>query len=66
MNKTVGELMFDGYEDPVMQMGAMTEEESESNVPMDKFGWFYKVAVVAGKWKPSPLRGTGRPGQTAT
>ena len=58
--------MFDGYEDPVMQMGAMVEEESESKVAMDKFGWFYKVGRAAVEWKPVRLRGTGRPGQTAT
>ena len=57
--------MFDGYEDPVMQMGAMAVEESESKVPMDKFGWFYKVRMAV-EWKPSRPRGTGRPGQTAT
>ena len=62
VNKTVGELMFEGYEDPVLQMYSsfefdeeeeedafwMEDEEEESTptpprIPMDKFGWFYKV-----------------------
>ena len=33
--------MFDGYEDPVLQMGAGFDEDTA--VPMDRFGWFYKV-----------------------
>ena len=54
-----GELMFDGYEDPVLQIYSSFEfdEEDEQDsffdddqttpgppkIPMDKFGWFYKV-----------------------
>ena len=33
--------MFDGYEDPVLQMGAAFREDTDT--PMDRFGWFYKV-----------------------
>lgn len=61
MNKTIGELMFEGYEDPVLQMYSTFENEEEeeqedfwmeekstpapAKIPMDKFGWFYKVGA---------------------
>jgi len=41
INKTIGELLFDGYEDPVLEIGASFDEE-EKTLPMEKFGWFYK------------------------
>jgi len=41
INKTIGELLFDGYEDPVLEIGASFDEE-EKKLPMEKFGWFYK------------------------
>ena len=58
MNRTIGELLFDGYEDTVMEIGSSMDsdddyfddeegeeeiEEDANKVPMDKFGWFYKV-----------------------
>ena len=72
INRTIGELLFDGYEDEVMKMAESfenvvneveddfefefdNEEEDATNqeqtqeggkVPMDKFGWFYKVSVT--------------------
>ena len=42
INKTVGELLFDGYDDPVLEIGSSFDEE-EKTMPMEKFGWFYKV-----------------------
>ena len=62
MNKTIGELMFEGYEDPVLQMYSSFESEDEEDedafwmedeestpappkIPMDRFGWFYKVGA---------------------
>jgi len=57
VKKTIGELLFEGYEDEVMEIGSsldgdddeeyFDEEEEETKqdlnkVPMDKFGWFYK------------------------
>jgi len=58
VNKTIGELLFDGYEDPVLQIASLNEEEEDEfdmfgeeeeinepepfTIPMDKFGWFYK------------------------
>lgn len=41
VNKTVGELLFDGYEDALLSIAQMSG--AKSRVPMDKFGWFYKV-----------------------
>ena len=44
VNKTVGELLFDGYEDEVLNMGTEMEMmEDDGN--MDKFGWFYNVSI---------------------
>jgi len=55
VKRTIGELLFDGYEDTVMDIGSSLdsedeyfeyeeeeEEEDPNKVPMDKFGWFYK------------------------
>jgi len=57
VKRTIGELLFDGYEDAVMDIGSSLEgneedyfeyeeeeetEEDPNKVPMDKFGWFYK------------------------
>ena len=62
VKKTIGELLFDGYEDTVMDIGSSLdseddyfEEEDEveegdpNKVPMDKFGWFYKVGSKSRK-----------------
>ena len=40
--KTVsaGELLFDGYSDPLLTMGSYFAKSN--GIPMDKFGWFYK------------------------
>ena len=70
VNRTIGELLFDGYEDEVMKLAESFENvvnehdfefefdneeedvtsqeqtQKESKVPMDKFGWFYKVSVT--------------------
>ena len=62
--------MFEGYEDPVLQIYSsfeFDEEEDEDaffeeeettpappKIPMDKFGWFYKVGLLSkaefGEW----------------
>jgi len=39
ITKTARQLLFDGYEDPLMSMADMF---SSSDRPMDKFAWFYK------------------------
>ena len=40
INKTARELLFDGYEDPLMTMGSLFAKKGD--IPKDKFGWFYK------------------------
>ena len=55
MKRSIGELLFDGYEDTVMDIASSMdnedeyfedEEEKDANkVPMDKFGWFYQVCL---------------------
>ena len=41
LNKTAGQLLFDGYEDPLLSIAEWIG--TKSSVPIDKFGWFYKV-----------------------
>jgi hypothetical protein len=41
LNKTVGELLFEGYEDDLITIGDAVANNGD--IPMDKFGWFYKV-----------------------
>ena len=69
MNKSVSELLFNGYRDPILEIKTAMDQEDEydfdvfdeyedyedyekhedvvqtddNDVPMDKFGWFYKV-----------------------
>ena len=42
VNKTVGQLLFDGYEDSLLAIAQMAGAKTRK--PMDKFGWFYKVS----------------------
>ena len=44
LNRTVGELLFDGYDDPILEIGASFDEEK--TMPIDKFAWFYKVCRI--------------------
>lgn len=44
VTKTVGQLMFEGYEDELLNITA-TLNVSEFHVPFDKFGWFYPVCI---------------------
>ena len=47
VKKTVGELLFDGYQDSIIDLGSsfgsMEAGFDEDKVALDKFGWFYKV-----------------------
>jgi len=63
VKRTIGELLFDGYEDTVMEIGTsldseddyfedeepIEEKEDEGKVKLDKFGWFYKVCELVHK-----------------
>ncbi|KAF5278411.1 hypothetical protein FQA39_LY05900 [Lamprigera yunnana] len=39
--KTIGELLFDGYEDPFVKMASTLPFLAEGIPQFDKFGWFY-------------------------
>ena len=45
VKKTVGELLFEGYRDDVMELGS-SMGDIETDVKMDKFGWFYDVSTI--------------------
>lgn len=40
--KTAGELLFDGYSDPLIDLGRRFPMGDIP--PIDKFGWFYQVS----------------------
>ena len=50
VKKTVGELLFEGYKDDVMDLGS-SMGDMEPDVKMDKFGWFYNVSTSFVKYK---------------
>ena len=41
VNRTVGQLLFEGYEDELLALAEMVGEKSRT--PLDRFGYFYKV-----------------------
>ena len=45
ITKTVGQLLFDGYEDPLLDLAQKIPDFVGIEIPKeyDKFGWFYKV-----------------------
>ena len=43
INRTVGELLFEGYEDPLLSLADWVGDEIGTVMPTDRFGWFYKV-----------------------
>ena len=47
VNRTVGELLFEGYEDELLAMAEMIGEKSRT--PLDRFGYFYKVTLIIKK-----------------
>ena len=47
VRKTVGELLFEGYEDKIMNLGSALGQ-GQGDVVLDKFGWFYKVITGNG------------------
>ena len=53
MKRTVGELLFEGYADTIMEIADSLDEddfdfdeEEQEKVKMDKFGWFYQVSLT--------------------
>jgi len=53
INRTVGELLFTGYEDPILEIGAAFTED-ERTMPIERFGWFYKRNGTS--WADGTLR----------
>ncbi len=43
MKKTVRELLFDGYSDPILEVASELKKITNISIPFDKFGWFYDV-----------------------
>lgn len=46
IKKTVGEILFDGYNDALLDMARSMPMLAGQGIPnYDKFGWFYKVRI---------------------
>lgn len=45
VTKRAGEFLFEGYSDPLIEV-AMKIPGLSSQVPFDRFGWFYKVFIA--------------------
>jgi hypothetical protein len=44
IKRTISELLFEGYEDELLTIGeAYLGQNEKMDIPMDRFGWFYKV-----------------------
>ncbi|XP_026289526.1 protein croquemort isoform X2 [Frankliniella occidentalis] len=41
VKKTVRELLFDGYSDPILNVASELKKITNISIPFDKFGWFY-------------------------
>jgi hypothetical protein len=41
VTKTTGELLFEGYSDPILSMAVKMQDLADTKIPADKFGWFY-------------------------
>lgn len=47
VTKKVGELLFDGYEDPLLDLAKSLPASTTGGAPpVDKFGWFYGVSAL--------------------
>ncbi|KAF4527839.1 hypothetical protein B566_EDAN014640, partial [Ephemera danica] len=42
VTKTVRELLFDGYEDPLISLAGKLPALAKIDIPFDRFGWFYE------------------------
>lgn len=43
LTKSVNELLFDGYDDTLLQIA---RKMNATDIPYSKFGWFYAVSIV--------------------
>lgn len=47
VTKTAGEILFDGYEDPLLDMAKSLPSSATGGAPpVDRFGWFYGVRIA--------------------
>ena len=44
ITKTVTQLLFDGYDDPLLDAASVIKYLVNISIPFDKFGWFYSVS----------------------
>ena len=45
-------MLFEGYEDDVLEVGMDMSDYDEGEVNMEKFGWFYDVSTML-SWRIS-------------
>lgn len=45
ITKSVRELLFDGYQDPLIDL-IRKMNNTGFQIPFDKFGWFYSVSII--------------------
>lgn len=43
--KPIGQLLFEGYEDPFVDIALTLPFIADTLPPFDKFGWFYTVSI---------------------
>lgn len=46
VTKTVRELLFEGYEDLILDLVNKINDSTLPTIPFDKFGWFYAVSYI--------------------
>ena len=51
VTKTTSELIFDGYSDPLLDLGQKLPPGTFP--PFDKFAWFYQVSFLSDSQKPN-------------
>ncbi|KAJ1519336.1 hypothetical protein ONE63_004634 [Megalurothrips usitatus] len=47
VRKSVRELLFEGYSDPLLEVAAELKKITNISIPFDKFGWFYSRNMSA-------------------
>lgn len=47
VTKRAGEFLFEGYEDPLLELAKSMPPSATGNAPIvDRFGWFFGVSIV--------------------
>lgn len=48
VTKTAGEMLFEGYEDPLLDLAKSLPSSATGGAPpVDRFGWFYGVSTYS-------------------